>query len=584
MLTRIFAVIGIIATLCILAFIGFTVYLQAEGPTEPDSIILGLNFDHPIVEQADTSALDLAVSEDTTSLLDILHAIDAARADPHVKGIVARFGTTLPKLSQAQEIRAALARFRKSGKFTYAFGSSYGNFGPGNAAYYLASGFENIWLQPVGVVGLTNSGLEAPFIKTALAKIGVAGDFMKREEYKSFDETFMRDDFSQPARENMQALIEDLSNQVAAGVAEGRGWDAARVKELMAQGPFTANEALKNGLVTHLGYASELKDELKKKAGAEAKQVGLADYLNYGGGGSAKPKAHVALIYGSGLITSREVGPSNLTSGEVMTAGAIADAFNTAADDDNIKAVIFRVDSPGGEPDASETIRAAMIHAEKKGKPVFVSMGGTAASGGYWVAMSADHITAEPGTITGSIGVVAGKFVLGGLMDKIGVHWDAITTGDNAGMFSLQTPFDMTQRARMNALLDETYQDFIKDVSDSRRIPIEKMPDIAKGRVWTGAQAQKLGLVDDLGGYDVTFAAVRKKLVLEPEDQLAIELLPPPLTPAEKILKLLKNFGVESAFFGKIAAQLQNFEAVISPLLSGFHGPVTARAPSLLVQ
>ncbi len=584
MFTRIFAVIGIIATFCALALIASAIYFRAETPSEPDSVILALNFDRQIVEQADTSAFDLAVSEDTTPLFDILHAIDAARADPHVKGIVARFGMTLPTLAQAQEIRAALARFRKSGKFTYAFGSSYGNFGPGNAAYYLASGFENIWLQPVGVVGLTDSGLQAPFVKTALAKIGVEGDFMKREEYKSFDETFMRDDFSVPARENMQSLIDDLSGQVAAGVAEGRGWDAPHVKQLMAEGPFTSNEALKNGLVTHVGYAAELKDELKKKAGADAQQVGLSDYLSYGGNGSEKPaKAHVALIYGEGLITSRAMGPANLTNGKVMAADAIADAFNTAADDDDIKAVIFRIDSPGGAPDASETIRAAMIAAEKKGKPVFVSMGGTAASGGYWVAMSADHITAEPGTITGSIGVVAGKFVLGGLMDKLGVHWDAITTGDNAGMFSIDKPFDPAQRARMNALLDETYQDFLKGVSDSRRIPIEKMPDLAKGRVWTGAQAQKLGLVDDLGGYDATFAAVRKKLDLEADDQIAIELLPPPITPAEKLLKLLKNFGVESAWSGKIAAELRGFEAVIAPLL-GVQGPVTAQASELLVR
>jgi len=579
---RIFAAIGVLTTLLAVLVIFSVIHAEYATPSEPDSVVLVLNFDQPIIEKSESSPLDFAIHEESTPLLDILHAIDRARGDPHAKGLVARFGGRQPSLAQAEEIRAALARFRTSGKFTYAFGSTYGDFGSGNRAYFIASGFENIWLQPVGAVSLTNIAIEAPFGRAALEKIGVHGDFMRREEYKSFSETFMRDDFSPPVRANMQAMVDDFATQIAEGIAEGRKWNVARVRQLMAKGPYTASEALKEGLVTHIAHAEDLEEELKKKAGNDVELASVDEYLAYRGeGGKSKPKARVALIYGTGLIMDHaEGGASDVTGEDMMGADKIAGAFDDAADNKKIKAIIFRVDSPGGSPEASETIRAALMHAQKVGKPVFVSMGGVAASGGYWVAMNADQIIAEPGTITGSIGVLAGKFVIGGLMQKLGINWDSLSSGKNGDLWAMTKEYTPEQRERINAFLDETYRTFTESVASARKIPPVKMPEVAKGRVWTGAQAAKIGLVDQLGGYDVTLGAVRKKLGLKPDDMLAIEQFPPPLSPAEKVLKILKGIGIESAMIRTALVQWQHLQALAGVVWDGEGlSPVVARVP-----
>jgi protease-4 len=264
-----------------------------------------------------------------------------------------------------------------------------------------------------------------------------------------------------------------------------------------------------------------------------------------------------------------------------LGADKISEAFHDAAEADDVKAIVFRIDSPGGSPEASETIRRALLEAQKKGKPVIVSMGEVAASGGYWVAMNADRIIAEPATLTGSIGVFAGKFTVGGLTQKIGVNLETLKTTDSAGMWSMTDEFTPPQLARVNALLDNTYQAFKKNVSDARKIPIEKMPDIAKGRVWTGEQALPIGLVDALGGYRQALDAVREKLKLGKDAPLALEPYPPPETPYDRVLKFMKNFGVDSAAFIPFLSNLQKIESALGLLGDAPTGmkPVELLAP-----
>jgi len=577
---RFFMGVGIAATVLILLVVLALWRLSEPAPQRPDKMIVTINLDQPVVEQLEPSPLDFALHEESISLLDILHGIDSARTDPDVKALVVKFGGIQPTLAQAEEIRSAIVRFKASGKPTYAYGTSYGDFGTGNRAYFLASVFDNIWLQPVGAVSLTGVAVEAPFGKGALDKLGVNGNFLHREEYKSFSETFTRENFSPPVRANMQNMLDDLAEQVAVGIADGRKWDVAKVKQLMTKGPYTAEEALKLGLVTHIGHADELDKELDTKVGEDAEEVDVEDYLGFGGdSGKSKPKARVALIYGTGLITSHSNGPADMSGEGVMSADKVAGAFNDATDDKKIKAILFRVDSPGGSPEASETIRAAMLHAQKAGKPVYVSMGSVAASGGYWVSMSADNITAEPGTITGSIGVVAGKFVIGGLAQKLGVTFDTLTAGGgSANLWSMAKEFTPEQLERMNAFLDSTYHVFVKDVSDGRKIPMDKMPDVAKGRVFTGAQAKKIGLVDQLGGYDVALAELRKKLELKPDDVLSVEVFPAPLSPAEKVMKILKGVGIEGAMIRSALGQWRMAATIMAPFLDATEQkPVSAR-------
>jgi len=563
------AIIGFLFILLVVlgVWTGLRFAEQGKPHPEPESVVLMLNLDQLIVEQNDPSPLDLAIHEDVMPLYDILHAIDLAKGDAHVKGIVARMGSTAPSLTQAQEIRAALARFRASGKFTYVFAPSYGSFGMGSKTYYLASAFENIWLQPVGSVGLSGLAMEMPFGKTALKKIGIDSDFIQREEYKSAFDNITRDEFAPQVKTEMKDMLNDLSEQIAGGIADSRKWDANHVRHLMNEGPYTDEEASKNGLVTTIGYVDELEKEIDRKAGKDAGRPSIEDYLDYDRSAAKTEPTKIALIYGTGMIVDKNDGPADISGDKLMGADQIAGAFDDAVDNKEVKAILFRVDSPGGSPEASETIRRALVHAQKQGKPVIVSMGSVAASGGYWVSMNADRIISEPATLTGSIGVIGGKFILAGLMQKVGVNWDMVKTADNAGMWSMINDFTPAQKERVNALMDQTYHAFVKNVSDARHIPMEKMPDISKGRVWTGAQALKINLVDELGGYDVALAAVHKALKLDEKAPLELEVFPAPETPVERVLKVLKNVGGQSAMLGSAILQWQKIQTTLGPVL-----------------
>ncbi len=566
-LGRIFAMIGLVVTFLAVAAL-FLHFRAAEKRVEkPAAMILSLDFDQPLTEKPEASPLDLALNEQVTPLLDMLRAIDRAKGDPNVKALVARFGGTQLPLAQAQEIRDAIGRFRAAGKPAYAFGTTYGQFGLGNRAYYLASGFDQIWLQPVGSVGLTGLALEEPFAKTALGKLGVEADFMQREEYKSFMDAATRDDFAPPVRANLQAMIDDMASQEEHGIAESRGWDPMRVRDLMARGPYTDEEAVKEGLVTRLGYIDELEKEVRARAGKDAVVAGPDDYLALHPAKAAAAKADVALIYGIGLILDKVPAGSDWPGETVMGANDVANAIDDATDDANVKAILFRVDSPGGSPEASETVRRAIVRAREAGKPVIVSMGEVAASGGYWISMNADRIVADPGTITGSIGVIAGKFNVQGLLQKLGVTMQSLKTADSAGMWSPTQAFTPAQRERMNAMLDSSYRAFVQRVAEARKIPLETMPDIAKGRVWTGAQALKLGLVDELGGYDAALAAIRKKLNLADNDPLKLVPFPAPETPVTRALKILRNLGIEAATLHSSLSAWQGMLSALSPAL-----------------
>ncbi len=592
-LVRAFAVIGVLATFVMIMSAMSTWYWftrPAVPLKAPDTMVLTLDFTQPITEQSQTDPLSIPAllqEQPETPLLSLIEAIDAAKDDPRVKGIVARFGGEQPGFAHAQEIHAAIMRFRQSGKFTYAFAPNYGDFGQGNKTYFLASAFENIWVQPVGTVGLTGLAIQAPFGKTALANLGVSTDFLRREEYKSVMENVARDEFSPPVRANMEAMMNNLAEQQISGIAEGRKMEAAKVRELMARGPFTASEALKEGLVTRVGYEDEMLDAALSLGTdvvvGRATSVDVAAYLAYEPADNTAPKATIALIHGLGMITDTpHGGGAPLAEEHVINTEKLVAAFESASKDKSVQAILFRVDSPGGSPSASETIRRALIKAKESKKPVFVSMGSVAASGGYWISMNADRIVAEPSTLTGSIGVVAGKFVTNALWAKLGVKWDGMATNDNAQMWSMLEPFSAQGRDRVNAMLDETYQAFTSNVAASRKIPLEKMSDIAKGRVWTGDQAVKIGLVDELGGIVTTIQALKKELKLEPTDMVELQPFPPPETPTDLAIKMLRSFGIESAMVRSALGHWQKAQATLAPVLDGLEetGAVRAKLPA----
>jgi protease IV len=493
--------------------------------------------------------LDLELIPPPT-VAEVVLALDAAARDPRVAGLVVRLAETAHGFAVAQELRDAVRRFRAAGKFAVAHADTFGELGSGNEGYYIASAFEEIDLQPVGLVGLTGLLAQVPLARDLLARLGISFEVVRRAEYKTALESLTESELSAPNREMLEALLGTLQGQLVAGVAEGRGMPPERVRRLVDRGPLTGPEALAEDLVDRLGYAEEALDAALGRAGAGAEPVDLADYANRNLGTSAPESAlPVALIRAAGLIRRGEDG-----IGSEIAADDLAGALAEAAEDDELRAVVLRVDSGGGSAVASETIGHAVQRVRQAGKPVVVSMGNTAASGGYWIAMNATRIVAQPGTLTGSIGVIAGKPSLAEAWNRLGVNWAEIRRGANAAIFSLNRPFSPEAEARVEAIVGSLYESFTEGVAQGRGMRPEQVEAVAKGRVWAGETALGLGLVDELGGLDAALAATRAALQLPADAPLRVELVPRDASPVRAVLRWLRPGADDLA--GALAAGL----------------------------
>lgn len=591
-IVRALAVIGFLTVASVALLIALGLHSAKIGDHAPESMALSIDFDTSIPESEKASPLDLAFDDETIPLTDILRAMHRAMSDPRVKALIGRFGSAQPSFAHAQELRSAVKAFRDAKKPTYAFGTTYGQFGGAGKAYYLASAFETLWLQPVGAVSLNGPAIQSPFFKEALDKLGAKADFLQREAHKSFMDMAMRNAFAPEVRANLESLLGDFSDQMALGLSESRGWDARKTRDLMRRGPYTDQEALKTGLVTRLGYLDELEKALKEGFSGDLKIVDAATYLGYGQREDrhVKERTRVALVQGSGMIVERANEGETLTGDAVISADAIVEAFGSIIEDKTIKAVLFRIDSPGGSPEASEMIRRAVVRTRDAGKPVIVSMGSVAASGGYWAAMNADRIVANPGTLTGSIGVVTGKFVIGPALERLGVRMETVAARGDVPtyetMWSMGSAFTPAQRERVTAMIDRTYQAFLENAAEARKIPLDTMKSIAGGRVYTGAQAQKLKLIDALGGHKEALAAVREKLNLAPDAPLEIVRLPEPRSNIGRFVRMLLSMSaLDPSAALSVAASASRLEAPLTALwrestrLVRAHGTVEARLP-----
>ncbi|MEV0144190.1 MULTISPECIES: signal peptide peptidase SppA [unclassified Nonomuraea] len=488
-------------------------------------LVLELDLTEGLTEGPPTDPLSAVLSMRKPRLADVLAGLKRGRADSRVKALVVKVGGNPLGLAVAQELREAVTRFRASGKLTVAFAETYGEFGNGTVPYYLASAFERVYLQPSGDVGLTGVALEQRFVKGALDKLGVGYELGQRHEYKTAANTFTQDHMTEPHRESMERIVESVVEQVVAGIAEGRRLDPAKVRELIDRGPFIASEALETGLVDGLAYRDEVYEEVKRAAGSDAHLQYVSRYAKAAAVRKLpQPTADgIALVQGHGQIRMGRSGRSPLGGGGAMGSDTVGAALRAARRDDHVKAVVFRVDSPGGSYVASDTVWREVV-LTRKVKPVIVSMGDLAASGGYFVSMAADVIVAQPGTLTGSIGVFGGKPVLSELLERIGVNSELVTGGANAGMFSTTRGFSPEQWERVNAWLDRIYDDFVGKVAQSRDLTRERAHELARGRVWTGADAKERGLVDELGGLEDALGVARKRAGLA--DDAPVRLYP----------------------------------------------------------
>lgn len=553
------AVIGLLFVVGIGLAVWAVVALHGKGEAKlPREMVLTLDLEAGFKDAPSRDPFAALSGETVYVTRDVVSGIDRAAKDPRVVGLFATLGHAEMGLARAQEVRDAVTRFRATGKPAVLFAETLGEFGNGTVETYLASAFGQVWLQPSGDVGLTGFMAESPFLRGTLDLLGVQPQFAGRKEYKTAIETFTEKKYSPAAAETINGLLDGWSAQVISGIAEGRHIQVDKVRALFGKGPFTSAEALSAGLVDRLGY----RDEALNAASADKQpeEVDVADYAAH----PVKDKGtRIALITGEGAI-QRGTADSPLGGEEGFGSDTIAGALRDAIDDDGVKAILFRVDSPGGSYVASDTVWHEVRRARAAGKPVVVSMGNVAASGGYFVSMAADRIVAQPGTITGSIGVFTGKMVLADLWPKLGVSWDELHRGDNATMWSANKPFSPQAWDRVNALLDRIYSDFTTKAADGRKMPLDKLEPNARGRVWTGAEAKALGLVDALGGYDVAEAQLRELLKLPADAPLQMVAFPEPESPLEMLAKLASRGGMAES---KEAETLMRAARVLAPVV-----------------
>jgi protease IV len=558
-LTRFFVFIGVMTTFSIVMMSLSIAELEGEiNAPMPDKILLTYDFTENLVEDEAKPSLSQPLLKPPARFRDILLALEEAGKDKRVKGFVAHLEGTHFNLAQVQELRDAVAAFRKTGRFAYMYGDSFGGFSPGMADYYLACAFDQIWLQPVGLVGISGVAAEIPFLRGVLDKVGILPQFSHKGIYKSASESLTETGPSAPNRQATEALVNDMFDQLAKGISADRKIAEADLVKMVNNGPYSDKEALSLKLVDRVDSYEALIDEAKKKATITTeKTVDLLDYdppSKVADGKDdmpaflrkyaketpvpgVKPKRKIALIYGVGEIVPYKT--SHGTFAEGMAAEKIVEAFRAAQKDKRVAAIVFRIDSPGGSPQASETIRRTMMDVRKKGVPIVMSMAGAAASGGYWVATGADRIVAEPATITGSIGVFGGKMVIAPLWEKIGVNWVGIQKGDRARMWSANTPFSEAEYAKFDALLGDTYESFLQRVMEGRKMTHDQASAIAEGRVWTGREAKARGLVDELGGLDTAIALAKKEAKIDPKDEVPVQEFPEPQSVVEKFITLM---------------------------------------------
>ncbi|MGA7079994.1 MAG: signal peptide peptidase SppA [Terriglobales bacterium] len=532
------AIVRFLAILGALSLIGTVIVMVSvigvRGRVSSKTI-LEANFEEAFPEDVPDTATAHLMLDQRQTLRDVVDAIDRGAGDDRVVGMIARIGASSLGMAQTQEIRDAVQRFRGHKKFAVAYSETFGEFGPGNGAYYLATAFDHIYLQPSGDVGLTGIIMESPFVKGTLSKLGMTFHGDHRYEYKNALNTLTETKYTAPHKEAMTAIMNSWFNQIKDGICQARQIPPDKFQAVVDAGPYLGKEAVAAKLVDGIAYRDEVYGDVKSKAGDGAELLYLDKYLNRAGRPHERGKT-VALVFGVGAVTRGKSDYDPVEGSQNMGSDTVAGAIRTAAEDKDVKAILFRVDSPGGSYVASDAIWREVVRARQAGKPVIVSMGNLAGSGGYFVAMAADKIVAEPGTITASIGVLGGKMLTGGLWDKVGLSWDEVHQGENATMFTGTHDYTPAEWGRFQAWLDRVYVDFTGKVAEGRKLPREKVLEIAKGRIWSGQDAKNLGLVDELGGYDTALNLAKKAAGVPEGDDVKIVVYPRPRTLLESVI------------------------------------------------
>ncbi|MEX2671685.1 MAG: signal peptide peptidase SppA [Phycisphaeraceae bacterium] len=567
-------VLGLMASLAVLAvdWRGFIVLLLVTAVLWvtfkqlrrrlPRRVLLELNIDRAPPEQAPHADAAVVFLPHVLTLRQIVTAVDRAADDPRVAGLLVRLSPVGLTMAQAQELAEAVGRFRKPGKATAVWAPTLGEGHAANAEYYLASAFEEVHLQAGSDVGLIGFSLPQPYARTLLDRLGVVPRLDGRKAYKTARYPLTEHEMPEPARESLAAVLDSLMTQLTRQVAAGRSMEAHAVRTLIDRGPMLDQAAVESGLVDHVSYRDEVDTRLKERLRTEP--VPLPRYL------SRTAERHrrapqVALIYGLGVVSRGRHRRRQLMSMPRMGDEDIASALRTAAESDRIKAVVFRIDSPGGSATASETIWRAVKRTRDAGTPVVVSMGSVAGSGGYYIAAPANRIVAQPGTLTGSIGVVSGKLVTRDAWAKLGVNWQTVQAGEQASMWQASEDFSERQWEMLQAMLDAVYERFKERVAQGRNLSAQAVEEVAQGRIWTGEMAKERSLVDDLGGLSRAIEHARELAELPAAQRVQLVEIPS----VQRLITLQIHPGVAASTttaLDELAHELQPLTAAFTAL------------------
>jgi protease IV len=521
---RLLSIFAFLVATAVLATVGGILAGGQKGGGEGDgATVLVWRVDGPVMEQ-EAPQLPWSGEGEPGSIAQLYRAFRAATQDAGVRGLAVYIQDGGFGMAKAQELRRQMMALRHAGKWVECYMETAGEGSNGTLEYYLATACERIHFAPAGTVNLLGLYAESRFLRGTLDKLKIEPEFNRVGRYKSAAETYTETEYTPDSREAIAAVLDGYYSQIVSAVAEARHKSGADVRGLIDAAPYSAEEALGLGLVDELSYPDQFREHLKKRVGGEPTYLAIEDYQPT----PALAAKHVAVVFALGTIVRGSGGSADWTAETYLGSDDMASVLRDMAEDDSIASVVLRIDSPGGSALASDLILREVDKLKEK-KPVIVSMSDMAGSGGYYIAAKATRIVAEPATLTGSIGIFGGKFVTRRFEEEIlGMSHDAQKRGANADIYSSLQAFSPEQDARVQRLMDQTYSTFITKVATGRKMNRQAVEGVASGRVWTGAAAQKIGLVDELGGLDRAIELARQEAKIGPGETVSIDFYPAP--------------------------------------------------------
>jgi protease-4 len=576
-------VITLIVLACLVSVSGLAIIylLMTREPVVPSRSMLVLRLSGELAEGGpDEGFAGFLTGARRPTVRNIVENLRKAGRDPRITGVLLMpSGLQAPYWAKLQEIRDALIDFRRSGKTATAY-LEYG----GDREYFLATGCDRIFLVPSSPLNVSGLATYELFLRGTLDKIGAYPDMYRIGDYKTAWNQLTQKGFTPAHREMDESLNNDMYDQLVRAIADARKKTPSEVRRILDQGPFLPEDALRAGLIDDVAYDDQIDGKLRAE-GRSTHRLDLDDYSRVSAasfGIGAGPR--IAVLYVDGTIASGKSG-YDPASGGVVGSETLIESIRRIRDDSSIRAIVVRIDSPGGSSVASDVIWRELVitRDRRRGTPLVVSMSDLAASGGYYVAAAAPTIVAEPGTLTGSIGIVGGKIVIGGTLGKLGITSDSVSNGRNAEMDSPFRPFTPGQRAKFEEQLQAFYDQFVEKVAQTRHMTAEQVDALGQGRVWTGQQAKQLGLVDALGGLDRAIALAKQAAKIPAESGVEVVTYPPRRSLYDLLWNQFGSGSRQALYLAALAgvANMRSLNLLAAPLLLFRPGEPLALMPPI---